>query len=562
MNTPAAPAENASNFIRELVAEHVQTGKVQKVATRFPPEPNGYLHIGHAKSIVLNFGIASEFGGTCNLRFDDTDPVKEDVEYVDSIMDDVRWLGAQWDALYYASDYFEKLYEWAVLLIKEGKAYIDESTPEQIREMRGNFYNPGVNSPYRDRPIEESLALFARMRAGEFEEGKMVLRAKIDMAHPNMNMRDPLMYRIKHATHHRTGDAWCIYPMYDYAHPLSDAVEDITHSLCTLEFEDHRPLYDWFVDNLPVSKPQQIEFARLNLSYTVMSKRRLLQLVKEGHVAGWDDPRMPTICGMRRRGYTPEALRRFCERIGVAKNSQTVEVELLEHAVREHLNDLSMRVMAVLRPLKVVIENYPEGQSELLEAPNHPTDASFGVRQIPFGRELYIEQSDFMLEPPPKFYRLAPGREVRLRYGYFLKCHDVVKNDAGEVVELRCTYDPETKGGKAPDGRRSKVTIHWVSAAHALPAKVRMYDRLFSLKDPMEAPDGEWKSALNPNSLELLESFVEPELGTLDPSTHLQFERMGYFCFDKDSTPEALVFNRSVSLRDEWEALQKRGATK
>lgn len=561
MSTPETTPQNPSNFVKDLVASDVASGKHGgRVATRFPPEPNGYLHIGHAKSIVLNFGLAESFGGTCNLRFDDTDPVKEDVEYVDSIQDDVRWLGAKWDALYYASDYFEQLYAWAVQLIHDGKAYIDELPAEQIREMRGNFYKPGTPSPYRDRPAAESVDLLARMRAGEFEEGRMVLRAKIDMAHSNMNMRDPLIYRIKKASHHRTGDAWCIYPMYDFAHPLSDAIEKITHSICTLEFEDHRPLYDWFVDNCPVpAKPQQIEFARLNLTYTVMSKRRLLLLIKEGKVRGWDDPRMPTICGMRRRGYTAEAIRRFCERIGVAKREQVVEVELLEHAVREHLNDVALRVMGVVRPLKVVIENYPEGQSELLEAPNHPTDTSLGVRQLPFGRELYIEQSDFMENPPPKFFRLAPGREVRLRYGYFLKCNSVVKDDAGTVVELRCSYDPETKGGKAPDGRKSKVTIHWVSAAHAVPAEIRLYDRLFSMENPMDAPEGDWMGTLNPASLEIVQGFVEPSIGAAAIGAPLQFERVGYFCADPDAKPGAPVFNRTVTVRDEWAALQKRG---
>ena len=510
MNDPNAPAAAPPvDFIRAIVEKDAVSGRHGgRVATRFPPEPNGYLHIGHAKSICLNFGVAQEYGGTCNLRFDDTNPAKEDVEYVDAIKEDVEWLGFEWDALFYASDYFEQLYEFAVELIKGGKAYVDSLTGDQIREYRGTLTEPGTNSPYRDRPVDENLDLFARMRAGEFHDGAHVLRAKIDMASPNINMRDPTLYRIRHATHHRTGDAWCIYPMYDYAHPLSDAIERITHSLCTLEFEDHRPLYDWLVANgrrLERDRPQQIEFARLNLNYTVMSKRKLLQLVQQKIVSGWDDPRMPTITGLRRRGYTPESIRDFCARIGVAKKENVIDMALLEHAMREDLNARAPRVMAVLRPLKVVITNYPEGQAEDVDVINNPEDASAGTRKVPFSRVLYIERDDFKEDPPKKFFRLSPGNEVRLRYAYFITCTEVVKDDRGEVVELRCTYDPATRGGDSPDGRRVKATLHWVSAAHAIGAEVRLYDRLFSVEDPERAPDGKtFLDAINPQSLEVL----------------------------------------------------------
>ncbi len=552
----------ASNFVRELVAADVAAGKHGgRVATRFPPEPNGYLHIGHAKSIHLNFGLARDFDGTCNLRFDDTDPVKEDVEYIEAIKEDVTWLGYRWDALYFASDYFEQLYAWAVELVQAGKAYVCSLSTEEIRAYRGNFYTPGQESPFRNRSVEENLDLLTRMRAGEFPEGAHVLRAKIDMAHANMNMRDPLIYRIKRVHHHRTGDAWCIYPMYDFAHGLSDAIEGITHSICTLEFEDHRPLYDWFIENVTAPcHPQQIEFARLNLSYTVMSKRRLLALIKAGHVSGWDDPRMPTLCGMRRRGFTPKAIADFCDRIGVLKRDSVVDVALLEHYVREDLNHSAPRVMGVLRPLKVIIENYPEGACEWLDAPFHPTDAELGSRQLPFSRELWIDRSDFMLDPPPKFFRLAPGREVRLRYAYFLKCVGVEQDENGEVTALRCTYDPDTKGGKAQDGRKVKVTIHWLSAQHAVPAEVRMVDRLFSIENPMDAPDGDFMSCLNPEALQVLEAFVEPAVANVTPGYRAQFERMGYFCADPDTQPNKPVFNRTVSMRDEWEAIQKRGS--
>ena len=510
-----------SNFIRNIIEEDLKQNKNDgEVVTRFPPEPNGYLHIGHAKSICLNFSLAAEYNGRCHLRFDDTNPSKEDVEYIEAIKRDVRWLGFDWgEHLYYASDYFEQLYEYAEMLIKAGKAYVCDLSPGEIRAYRGTLTEPGKNSPYRDRTVEENLDLFRRMRAGEFPDGSRVLRAKIDMASPNLNMRDPVIYRILRVPHHRTGDQWCIYPMYDFAHPLSDALERITHSICTLEFEDHRPLYDWFIENLPVPrKPQQIEFARLNLTYTVMSKRKLLRLVEQGIVRGWDDPRMPTIAGLRRRGYTPAAIRDFCERIGVAKSNSMVDIALLEHCLREDLNKRAPRVMAVLRPLKVVLENYPEGQVEEVEAVNNPEDPAMGVRKIPFSKVLYIEEDDFMEDPPKKFYRLAPGREVRLRYGYFIKCTDVIKDESGKVVELRCTYDPETKGGSAPDGRKVKATLHWVSAAHALPAEVRLYDHLFTVEDPGAVED--FESCLNPNSLEVLSSaMVEPSLRDAKPGT-------------------------------------------
>ncbi len=549
----------APNFIRNIIAEDLKNNKHDgQVITRFPPEPNGYLHIGHAKSICLNFTLAAENNGRCHLRFDDTNPSKEDVEYTESIQRDVKWLGFDWgEHLYYASDYFEQLYEYAETLIKEGKAYVCDLCPEEIREYRGTLTQVGKNSPYRERSVEENLDLFRRMRAGEFPDGARVLRAKIDMSSPNLNMRDPVIYRILRATHHRTGDKWCIYPMYDYAHPLSDALEMITHSICTLEFEDHRPLYDWCLEQLPVPRrPQQIEFARLNLTYTMMSKRKLLQLVERGFVKGWDDPRMPTIAGLRRRGYTPEAIRDFCERIGVAKSNSTVDIALLEHCLREDLNKRAPRVMAVLRPLKVVLENYPEDQVEELEAINNPEDPSMGKRKVPFSKVLYIEEEDFCEAPPKKFYRLAPGREVRLRYGYFIKCTEVVKDQSGKIVELRCTYDPETRGGAAPDGRQVKATLHWVSASHALPAEIRLYDHLFTEEDPGAVED--FQTCLNPDSLEVLTScLVEPSLKGAALESKYQFERQGYFCVDPDSTKEKLIFNRTVSLRDTWAKIQK-----
>jgi glutaminyl-tRNA synthetase len=552
------------DFIRAIVAEDTKTNKWDgRVVTRFPPEPNGYLHIGHAKSICLNFGIAAENeAGLCNLRFDDTNPIKEEGEYVEAIKEDVRWLGFDWaDRLYFGSDYFEQMYEYAVQLIKAGKAYVCDLDPDQIREYRGTLTEPGKNCPYRGRTVDENLDLFEQMRAGEFPAGSRVLRAKIDMESPNLNLRDPVMYRILHAEHHRTGDKWCIYPTYDWAHGLEDSIEQITHSICTLEFENHRPLYDWFLDELGVHHPQQIEFARLNLTYTVMSKRKLQLLVQDGLVSGWDDPRMPTICGLRRRGYTPESIRNFCKRIGVNKFNSTVGIELLEHCLREDLNKTSPRVMAVLRPLKVVIENYPEGQVEELEAVNNPEDAGAGTRKVPFSRELFIEQEDFMEHPPKKFFRLAPGREVRLRYAYFITCTDVVKDDSGQIIELRCTYDPATRGGDAPDGRKVKSTLHWVSAAHALEAEARLYDHLFSKEDPDDAGQGEdFKSSLNPNSLEILTSCrVEPSLAGAKVGSRYQFERMGYFCVDPDSYREKLVFNRTVTLRDTWAKIQKAG---
>jgi glutaminyl-tRNA synthetase len=549
------------DFIREIVEEDRRTGKHGgRVATRFPPEPNGYLHIGHAKSICLNFGVAAEYGGACNLRFDDTNPVTEDVEYVDSIREDVRWLGFDWDDReYYASDYFEQLYELAVALIEAGKAYVDSLSPEEIREHRGTLTEPGRESPYRDRPTEENLDLFRRMRAGEFADGSHVLRAKIDMSSPNINMRDPVLYRIRRAHHHRTGDAWCIYPMYDYAHPLSDAIEGITHSLCTLEFEDHRPLYDWLVENAPVtSRPRQIEFARLNLTFTVMSKRRLLLLVEENHVNGWDDPRLPTLSGMRRRGYTPEAIRAFCDEIGVAKRENVVDIALLEYAVRTDLNKRARRAMAVLRPLRVVIENYPADQVEQIEVPVNPEDPSAGLRTVPFSRELFIERDDFMEEPPKKFFRLAPGREVRLRGTYFVTCTGVIKDERGEIAELRCRYDPATRGGDAPDGRKVKATIHWVSAAHAVDGEVRLYDRLF-LSEAPGAGGRDFKADLNPRSLDVLTGCkLEPGLASAQAGERYQFERLGYFAVDPDSAAGRLVFNRTVTLKDAWARIQGR----
>jgi len=549
-----------SNFIRSIVEEDLRNSKNDgRVLTRFPPEPNAYLHIGHAKSICLNFGVAASYGGLCNLRFDDTNPTTEEAEYVDSIKEDVRWLGFDWgDRLFYASDYFEQLYEFAVHLVRAGKAYVCDLSADEIRETRGTLTQPGKESPYRDRPVEENLELFTRMRAGEFPDGSRVLRAKIDMASPNVNLRDPVMYRILHASHHRTGDAWCLYPTYDFAHGQSDSLEGITHSICTLEFEDHRPLYDWYLDQLGLHHPQQIEFARLNLTDTVLSKRRLLKLVQGGHVARFDDPRMPTLSGLRRRGYTPAAIRDFCERIGVAKADSTVDMALLEYCLREDLNRNSPRVMAVLRPLKVVLENYPEGQVEEVEAVNNPEDETAGTRQVPFSRVLYLERDDFMEDPPKKFYRLAPGREVRLRYAYYLKCESVIKDGDGEVVELRCTYDPETKGGSAPDGRKVKATLHWVSAEHALTAEVRLYDYLFTKKDPADVEEGgDWLNNVNPNSLEALSDCrVEPSVAGAAPGARYQFERQGYFCVDPDSTVDRPVFNRTVTLKDTWAKVQ------
>jgi len=545
------------DFIRAAVAEDLKTGRFDRVHTRFPPEPNGYLHIGHAKAISIDFGIAAEFGGKCSLRFDDTNPVKEDVEYVESIKDDIRWLGFDWqDREFYASDHFEQLYEFAVRLVKKGKAYVDDQSAEEVSRNRGTLTEPGKESPYRNRSVEENLDLFERMRNGEFPDGARVLRARIDMASGNLNMRDPAMYRIIHEPpHHRTGGKWCIYPMYDFAHGQSDSIEGITHSLCSLEYEDHRPLYEWFLRELDIYAPRQIEFSRLNLTYTVLSKRLLLRLVKEGHVRGWDDPRMPTLSGLRRRGYTPEAIRAFLDRVGVTKVESTVDVALLEHCLREDLNKRAPRAMGVLRPLRVVVENYPEGQVEYLDAVNNPEDPSAGTRKVPFSRVLYVERDDFREVPPPRYYRLAPGREVRLRYAYFVKCVDVVKDPTtGEVVELRCTYDPATLGGEAPDGRRVKSTIHWVSAEHAIPAEVRLYDRLFGKKDPTDVPEGQdFTASLNPNSLEVLPScFVEPALANARPGYVCQFERQGYFCVDPDSAAGKLVFNRAVQLRDEW----------
>jgi glutaminyl-tRNA synthetase len=563
---PVSTAPAPVDFIRAIIEDDVAAGRHGgRVATRFPPEPNGYLHIGHAKSICLNFGIALERKGTCNLRFDDTNPTKEDVEYVEAIKEDVAWLGFRWDSLFFASDYFEQLYEFAVDLIRRDKAYVDSLNADEIREYRGTLTEPGRDSPYRNRPVGESLDLFARMRAGEFEDGAHVLRAKIDMASPNLNMRDPALYRIRHASHHRTGDAWCIYPMYDYAHPLSDALEGITHSLCTLEFEDHRPLYDWLLEQLvsrdPAGRPQQIEFARLNLNYTVMSKRKLLQLVQQRHVSGWDDPRMPTVSGLRRRGYTPESIRDFCARIGIAKKENVIDVAQLEHSVREDLNLRAPRVMTVLRPLRVVITNYPEGLVEEVDVINNPEDPGAGTRQVPFSRVLYIERDDFREDPPKKFFRLSPGREVRLRCAYFITCTEVLKDDRGEIVELRCTYDPATRGGDSPDGRRVKATLHWVSAAHAIPVEVRLYDRLFVAEDPERAAEGRsFLDHLNPASLEVLHGCqAEPGLATARPMDRFQFERLGYFCVDPDTTPSALVFNRTVSLRDSWAKIEKQG---
>ena len=558
---PASPLPAPSNFIRDIILEDLKTNKHNgRVQTRFPPEPNGYLHIGHAKAICIDFGLADEFGGHTNLRFDDTNPEKEETEYVESIKADVNWLGYKWDGLFYASDYFGQLYEWAIKLIKDGKAYVDDLTADEIRQHRGTLTEPGKDSPYRNRSVEENVNLFERMRAGEFPDGSRTLRAKIDMGSPNLNMRDPVMYRILHAEHHRTGNKWCIYPMYDYAHGQSDSIERVTHSLCTLEFQDHRPLYNWFIEQLGIFPSRQIEFDRLNLTYTLLSKRKLLQLVQEGRVKGWDDPRMPTLGGIRRRGYTPEAVRNFCGAIGVSKTNGSIELAMLEHFVREDLNKRSPRVMAVLRPLKVMIDNYPEGQIEEMDAVNNHEDASAGTRKVPFSRELYIEQDDFREDPPKGYFRLAPGREVRLRYGYFITCKSVVKNDRGEVVEVHCTYDPATRGGNAPDGRKVKSTIHWVSATKAIDAKVRIYENLFTKENPNEVEDGQdFTANLNPKSLDVINyAKVEPSLADAAAGSRYQFERLGYFCVDPDSKPGKLVFNRTVALKDTWAKVEKK----
>ena len=550
------------DFVRARIMDDNASGRFNgQVHTRFPPEPNGYLHLGHAKSICLNFGVAREFGGLCNLRFDDTNPTKEDTEYVDSIREDVRWLGGDWgDREFYASNYFDRLYEYAEQLIKMGRAYVDDLSADEIREYRGTLTRPGKESPWRNRSVEENLDLFRRMKAGEFPDGAHVLRAKIDMASPNIIMRDPTLYRIRHAHHHRTGDTWCIYPMYDFTHCLSDSIEGITHSLCTLEFDNNRELYDWILDTLGLYHPQQIEFARLGLTHTVLSKRKLIQLVKEGHVRGWDDPRMPTLSGLRRRGVPPEALREFCSRIGVARTDSTVEYAMLEFCIRERLNAVAPRVMAVLDPIKVVIENYPEDQTETFEMPYHPEDASYGSRSVPFSRVLYIERDDFRLDPPKKFHRLAPGAEVRLRYAYFITCKDVVTDADGNVTELRCVYDPKSKGGQSPDGRKVKGTIHWVSAAHAVPARVRLYEHLFAVENPNAMPEGQtFLDALNPDSLREIDAYLEPALATAPVGQTVQFERLGYFCKDKDSTDALPVYNRTATLRDSWARQEKKG---
>ena len=558
--TDTSSAEGGRDFVREVIRADLEAGRHATVVTRFPPEPNGYLHMGHAKSICLNFGVAQEFGGHCSLRFDDTNPTREEQEFIESIQEDVRWLGFDWGPhLHFASDYFETLYEWAEHLITTGKAYVDDLSPDEIRAYRGTLTEPGRDSPYRDRAVDENLDLFRRMRAGEFADGARVLRARIHMASGNINLRDPVIYRILHAAHPRTGDAWCVYPTYDYAHGQSDAIEGVTHSVCTLEFEDHRPLYDWLIDNLPVpARPRQYEFARLNLTYTILSKRKLTQLARDGHVSGWDDPRMPTLSGIRRRGIPAAAVRDFIGRLGVTKSDSTVEVALLEHCTRELLNKTAERRMAVLRPLKVVIENFPEGHTEELEAVNNPEDAAAGTRTVAFTREIYVEREDFMEDPPKKFYRLAPGREVRLRYAFFITCREAVKDAAGEVIELRCTYDPATRGGNAADGRKVKATLHWVSAAHAVPAEVRLYDHLFARPDP--GADGDFTDDLNPDSLTVLEDCrLEPGLSEARPGEPVQFERQGYFCLDADSTPARPVFNRTVGLRDTWARLQAKG---
>jgi glutaminyl-tRNA synthetase len=564
MSSPAEP--RPSNFIRDTVIEDLKTKKYGDavIQTRFPPEPNGYLHIGHAKSICLNFGLADEFGGKTNLRFDDTNPEKEEQEYVDSITKDVRWLGFDWDGLYYASDYFDQLYDYAVKLINDGKAYVDDLSADEIRKYRGTLTEPGKESPYRHRSVQENLDLFERMRKGEFQDGSRVLRAKIDMASPNLNMRDPVMYRILRADHHRTGSKWCIYPMYDFAHGQSDSIEHVTHSICTLEFEDHRPLYNWFIQQLGIFPSQQIEFDRLNLTYTLLSKRKLLKLVQEKYVTGWDDPRMPTLSGIRRRGYTPESIRNFCNAVGISKTNGTLELAMLEHFVREDLNKRAPRVMAVLRPLKVVIDNYPEGQVEEVDAVNNPEDESAGKRKVPFSKVLYIEQDDFREDPPKQYYRLSPGREVRLRYGYFITARNVVKNDKGEVIEVHCTYDPATRGGNSPDGRKVKSTIHWVSAAHAIDTEVRMYDKLFTVEDPDQVEEGqEFTANLNPNSLEVItQAKLEPSLANAPVEDRYQFERLGYFCVDPDSKPGHSVFNRTVALKDTWAKVEKKSEKK
>ncbi len=548
-----------TDFIREFIKQDLAEGRFDRVHTRFPPEPNAYLHIGHAKALWIDYGIALEFDGKFNLRFDDTNPTREEQEFVDAIIEDVRWVGADWeDRLFFGSDYFEQMYEWAIDLIKKGKAYVCDLTPEQVIDMRGTPTSPGVDSPYRNRSVEESLDLFQRMRAGEFEDGTRTLRAKIDMAAPNLHMRDPVMYRIRHAEHHRQGDKWCIYPMYDWAHGLEDSIEGITHSLCSLEYENHRPLYDWFLDELGIYHPRQIEFARLNLTYTVMSKRRFIELVGGGYVSGYDDPRLPTLAGLRRRGYTPEAIKEFCSRIGVAKVESVVDVAMLEDCVRDDLNKTSQRVMAVMNPLKVVIVNYPEGQTEEFDAINNPEDQSAGTRKVPFGREIYIERDDFREDPPPKYFRLAPGREIRLRYAYFIKCVDVVKDENGEIVELHCTYDPETRGGDAPDGRKVKATVHWVAAEQSIETEVRLYDHLFMNPDPDDVEQGgSFIDNLNPDSLQIVNCRIEPSVAGVAPGKRYQFERQGYFCVDVDSTPEKLVFNRTVTLRDTWAKIEK-----
>jgi glutaminyl-tRNA synthetase len=561
----AAPTPAPSNFIRDIIVEDLKANKHNgRVQTRFPPEPNGYLHIGHAKAICIDFGLADEFGGHTNLRFDDTNPEKEDTEYVESIKTDVNWLGFKWDGLFYASDYFDQLYEWAIKLIKDGKAYVDDLTAEEIRKYRGTLTEPGKDSPYRNRAVEENLDLFERMRKGEFPDGSRVLRAKIDMASPNLNLRDPVMYRILHASHHRTGDKWCIYPMYDYAHGQSDSLEKVTHSMCSLEFADHQPLYNWFIEQLGIFPSKQIEFDRLSLTYTMMSKRKLRQLVEEARVHGWDDPRMPTLSGMRRRGYTPEAIRIFVKAVGVSRTNGSIELAMLEHFVREDLNKRVLRVMAVLRPLKVVIDNYPENQSEEMDAVNNPEDASAGTRKVPFSRVLYIEQDDFREVPPKGYFRLSPGREVRLRYGYFITCTSVVKNENGEVVEVHCTYDPATRGGNAPDGRKVKSTIHWVSAAHAVDTEVRIYETLFSKQNPDEVDEGgDFTENLNPLSLEVIaHAKLEPSLANAPAGTRYQFERLGYFCVDPDSKPGKPVFNRTVALKDTWAKVEKKQGVK
>ncbi|MDH7482284.1 MAG: glutamine--tRNA ligase/YqeY domain fusion protein [Armatimonadota bacterium] len=552
-------SDSPTDFIREAIIEDLRSGRFDHVHTRFPPEPNAYLHIGHAKAVWINYGIAQEFGGLFNLRFDDTNPATEEKEFVDAIIEDVRWLGVDWgDRLFFASDYFEQMYEWAIELIKKGKAYVCDLSAEELSRTRGTPTEPGIESPYRNRSVEENLDLFKRMRAGEFPDGARTLRAKIDMSSPNMNLRDPVMYRIMHKTHHRQGNKWCIYPMYDWAHGLEDSIEGITHSLCSLEYENHRPLYDWFLDQLGIYHPRQIEFARLNLSYTVMSKRRFIELVNGGYVNGYDDPRLPTLAGLRRRGYTPEAIREFCRRIGVAKTESVVDIAVLEDCIRDDLNKRAERRMAVMNPLKVVLVNYPENQVEELDVINNPEDPSSGTRKVPFSRELYIERDDFREEPPPKFFRLAPGREVRLRNAYFIKCEKVVKDKNGEVKELHCTYDPATRGGDAPDGRKVKATLHWVSARHAVQAEARLYDHLFLKPDPDDVEPGQsYLSNLNPNSLVVTDCFVEPSVVGSEPGTKYQFERIGYFCVDKDSTPERLVFNRTVTLRDTWAKIEK-----